>query len=133
MELVDVLEILKTAADEAAGPVVPVSLSPFTEVLFLIPKYKCVLELGLSPVHVTVACWTLGPWVLSWVGVTAQLPPPGGLYVGPPLMVSAAALEVAPYTASTPKVATSFLVHLRWARRSEFDATLSAVDLLASG
>src|SRR5437764_12065245 len=81
MELLVVPEIRNTADDAAAGPTVPVSLSPLTNWSLRIPKYRKRTAFGASPVHVTVA-----PPPRDGVPLTVQLPPPGGLYVGPPLI-----------------------------------------------
>src|SRR5262245_16474833 len=85
------------------------------------PKYRFCTALGLSPVQFTVA-------PPGWQGEpeTAQLPPPGGVYDGPPSRTSAAALDATLSSASIPRVVTLFIVNLPCARCGKFAETVPA-------
>src|SRR5947207_278582 len=111
----------------------PVMVLPFTFKLLRMPHQTCVCAPRLTPEQDTVA-------PPGWLGMpaTEQLPPPGRTYAGAGLvMMRAEALEAMPSTASIPKHTTLFIIDPRGVRRIELEeavgATLSAIDLLASG
>src|SRR5262249_25416687 len=85
------------------------------------PKYTLVCEARLTPVHVIVAP---PPWLATPVPIE-QVPPAGREWGGPPLMISAEALEATANNARTPKAATPRIVQQR---RAPLTASTSAAN-----
>ena len=86
---------------------------PFTNALFLMPRYNELNEPGFSPLHVSVALPVHAFPATRQVPVTGDPASWVTAYRGPPLMVSAAAFEATPNTASTPQATTSIAVRQR--------------------